>query len=538
MIVDDEKDVHTYLKQIIDWDELDLSLICEAEDSISASELFALHRPQIVFLDVCIPNFEGETGLDLAREFRCIDRDTRVIIITGYANFDYAQQALSLGATDLLLKPLRPEDVHTSLKKAIHFYQDKRQQLLSQAAAQTLIQDNLELLRERSLSFLLDHAGEIDHNQIVNQLQLLSWNILNRRYTVVHMVLDGPTHSDDMVNSFSFPLLIRQMCVQTLEEHDFKVCANFPEDTVIRFLISWSADGGNERLEVLLNQLAQSIFSLFRLSIKVGIGPTTTDLREITHSAKCALQCLSNYNADGSEVVFNYKNYQQTFSLPDASYSSGAVLTQIEQDLMFLRYKNVIHHLNTWFQQNRSLEDCRCFCNSYLLLLSKLSHAYGIHLWTSGGFASLLHHISSAPKKQMKHSLLCVTEDIFTRINDKNHSKQLQKSDKILAAIAYIQEHLPDPDLGLDQISSHLGITKNYLGRLFLKEEGVSIGAFINQARIDLAKKLLEQTNLKIVQIAAEIGFYNTKYFGVVFKSVTGMTPLDYRRTKQMESAK
>ena len=125
MIVDDERDIHAYLKQVIDWDGMGLELVCEAEDAVTARELFALHHPQIVFMDVCIPSFDGGTGLDLAREFCRVDQDIRVIVITGFADFSYAQQALSVGAVDLLLKPLQPVEVSRSLEKARGFFEEK-----------------------------------------------------------------------------------------------------------------------------------------------------------------------------------------------------------------------------------------------------------------------------------------------------------------------------------------------------------------------------------------------------------------------------
>lgn len=88
--------------------------------------------------------------------------------------------------------------------------------------------------------------------------------------------------------------------------------------------------------------------------------------------------------------------------------------------------------------------------------------------------------------------------------------------------------------LGCDaNVCDHIGITKIYFGRLFQKEEGISFGTYINQCRIEQAKSILEKTNMRVSEVAGAVGFSNTKYFSVVFKSTTGMTPLDCRRSKR-----
>ena len=127
----------------------------------------------------------------------------------------------------------------------------------------------------------------------------------------------------------------------------------------------------------------------------------------------------------------------------------------------------------------------------------------------------------SASAKYAQHCLNL--EDAIVHNPQKNHLVMMSKK--------YVKENLSNRNLGFDDVCNHIGITKIYFGRLFQKEEGISFGAYINLCRIEMAKDLLEKTNLRVSEVADEVGFNNTKYFSVVFKSTTGMTPLDYRRS-------
>lgn len=410
MIVDDEKDIHAYLKQIIDWEGMDLNLVCEAEDSITARELFMIHRPQIVFMDVCIPSFEGKTGLDLASEFCKIDQDTRVIIITGYADFGYAQKALSVGAVDLLLKPLQPVEVSRSLEKAATFFEEKRQRLLSQTALKHLVNENVDLLRTRKIAQLLENTEENTQEQIAEQLRLLSLDILGDQYIVVRIALENPENEDTAAESNLYQLAVQKMCEKVLSENGYKICAYFTQRNILSCIISWNGEERKNQLESLLNKLTDDIQLCFQINLKIGIGKLITDLRQISTSANYAQQGLSL---------------------------------------------------------------------------------------------------------------------------DETAEHNSQKNHLVLLAKKYVKENLTNPNLGFDEVCNHIGITKIYFGRLFQKEEGISFGTYINQCRIEQAKTVLEKTNLRVSEVAEEVGFSNTKYFSVVFKSTTGMTPLDYRRSKR-----
>lgn len=106
-----------------------------------------------------------------------------------------------------------------------------------------------------------------------------------------------------------------------------------------------------------------------------------------------------------------------------------------------------------------------------------------------------------------------------------------QSNHLIELAKEFVNEHLPDPTLDMALVSDHVGLSKIYFCRLFHKEEGVSFSNYLKLARIERAKQLLLQTNMKVFEISDAAGFSNAKYFGYVFKQEVGLTPLEFQKT-------
>lgn len=166
MIVDDDKFIHDRLKKMIKWEDIGVRLVCEAEDSDTALELFLSYRPKIVISDIKIPII---SGLELAKKILEIDPQVRFIIITGYADFELVRTSVRLGAVDLLSKPILPEEIISSLKKAILYFEDLKTEHISSQNIQSLIKENLPLFQEKFLSYLITQKRDLTDVEIYNK---------------------------------------------------------------------------------------------------------------------------------------------------------------------------------------------------------------------------------------------------------------------------------------------------------------------------------------------------------------------------------
>lgn len=169
MIIDDDTQVRERLKSIIDWTTLPIRLVCEAGDSDSAMELFLMYRPKIIITDISIPII---SGLDLALLIQKEDPEIQFIVITGFNDFELVRRSVNVGAIDLLSKPIFPEAINKSLKKAVEHFLRLQEECASVSALKRLVSKNLPQMQETFMINLINRPQE-DISKLNAQMKLL-----------------------------------------------------------------------------------------------------------------------------------------------------------------------------------------------------------------------------------------------------------------------------------------------------------------------------------------------------------------------------
>lgn len=534
MIIDDDNDIHKYLKEVIDWEGLGLRLTCEAEDSITASEMYLLYSPKIIFIDICISNITGITGLDLAKEFYKQDPNVKIIIITGYTDFEYAKEAISLGVSELLPKPLCPDEVKSSLIKAISLLEHERNKYFAENAIKQIIDENIDSLRRSEIRDIVCSDTNRNEKEILEQLKQLSIKIISENYAVIKVALrsKAPRSNNDL-----YLMVIKNYIESKLTENSYNFFL-FPSDGfALDCLVGWSFAGGADRLEALFGEICKEGISNIRIKIIVGIGGMVDSLTRLRFSALEAEKCLKYCNFE-NEPIISYLNIEALESEKEIVIRANP-LKEIEEYLTAHDCDYVVGVISKMFDESGgeaySLEEIRKYSVDYLLLLSKYCMNFEAHLWNTAEFNRIVNQVfTAADKNVIKLSLLSLTYEVMSLMKKRISNKDNHKSQVIVAAKDYVNEHLTEMTLGFDEVCNHIGLTKIYFGRIFRKEEGISFNIYINTERIWYSKKLLINTNLKVGDVASKSGFSNTKYFSIVFKSIVGITPLEFRRTKRL----
>ena len=534
MIIDDDNDIHEYLKKVIDWKGLGLQLQCEASDSFSALELFSIHHPKIIFVDICISNIPGITGLDLTREFRKLDPSIKVIIITGFTDFEYAQEAVSLGAIDYLTKPLDPEDINESLMKAKTLFEKEKSKYLADIAMEQIIKENLDSLRKNRISYLINSVVDNSEKEIIEQFKLLSINIASKYYNVVQIVFKEPDKEDiDIELKYA---AVRKLVDEKYTENNYKAYVYFKDRTTLICLIGWSEKEGTENLEELLVQVSEEVRFALQQEIKVGIGGPVSLLTEISISAMEAQKCL-NYCDIQAEQVINYMNVKDTGNKIVKPLSDDP-LKKVKELIKNHKFEDLLVFIDDWFstsEKNRTpIEYIRKFSIEYIYLFSKLCEEFNLELWNSAEFISATKNsFITIDTGQLKASLKALTSEVIRQITNKKSKRDAEKNELVVMAKKYVKQHLAEKNLGFDDVCDYIGLSKIYFGRVFSKEEGISFNSYINKERIKVSKMFLVKTNLQVNEVASKSGFWNAKYFSVLFKSIVGISPLEYRRSRR-----
>jgi two-component system response regulator YesN len=525
MIIDDDKPIRDYLRSIINWNDLHLQLVCEAEDSEGARELYLLHRPKIIITDINIPII---SGIELAKEISLINPEVRFIIITGYNDFEYARSSVQLGAVDLISKPIIPEEIENSLKKAIVFFDNLYQQQTAYQTLNQLVVEYLPTLQEKFIEHMLHGCAYYSKQEIKAKLTSLQFDIENTNYAAV---LVSPSMVSIPFQEVELILMaLKNIGDELISTAGFKLFSFFGMDYCLNYLVSWSSDFGYNRLEDTLNKLYEKMDLFFNVKIFAGIGRPVQELPRISISFDEALIALNCQDVLGSETIVNYKNISQF----DSQYTTDLEQVVNSLTILFRQNNNKIlnEKLNQFFNRHSGQDDtdiyaAREFALKYLSNIITLSFSLGIEVKTVSGNMDVFMYVLSADSIfSLKQYTIEMTNTLLGALFQKRAER---KNQIIKLAKGYIKENLSNDSLNLDLVSNHVELSSNYFCKLFREEEGISFSNYLNIQRIKLAKKMLKESNLKVYEISYKIGYSNPKYFSYVFKRITGLSPLEYK---------
>lgn len=310
MLIDDDQMVRDYLRDVIDWDALQLRLVCEAGDGIAARELYDRYHPKIVIADINIP---FTTGLELARQFVQDDSTVRVIIITGYGDFDNVRQSISAGAIDLLSKPINPVEINASLRRAVEDFHRLQQYYRTNQVLTDLLKDNRPLLQERCVAQLLNHAPESGEEALHRQLELLGLPFPCKYFAVVQIRLEND--AAEVLSGAMFPTAFKKLCDTAFAANGVRAFTYYAEHYVLSCMTGWNAEDGDNALENLLTNLLEDTRFYFQAGFSASIGNPVTRLAQLHISTQQA-QMAANFGDEDSRGVVSYRNVSRLAALP------------------------------------------------------------------------------------------------------------------------------------------------------------------------------------------------------------------------------
>lgn len=527
MIIDDDAKIRSRIKTMIDWDSLPVEFACEAADSDTARDLYLLYRPKIIITDIFIPII---TGLDLAEELAKIDPEIRFIIITGYDDFEYAKRAVKLGAVDLLSKPLFPETINESLRKAVGYFEALQKEKASMESLQELLKNNLHDIQASYVGNLL-HNRPKQPELIRSKLRSLHLQISGPRYAVMLAAAE----SDEDFEAIS--VLLKDTVSSVLNQQGYEAFSYLDSQFRVSCVVNIAAEDPEDDLEAAMNLVCDEMKLTAGCGIRAGLGRITEGLAELYLSYNEALLAL-NYcvTAPGDSVIL-YKNINL---LMEPFASRGEILGLIQEKIrdensetLGTKVETAVYgFIQSLYFKNRDPESVtaqtRSFLLEILLMVSSEAYRLGYELENIVPYETVRSRLflSSSQSDQIDF-----ISDMIRKLFLLREHKTAENTNYLISmAKTYIAGELGNEKLDLETVSNHVGLSKIYFCKLFHKEEGISFTNYLKRERILRAKDLLLHTSMKIYEISYAVGFTNPKYFGYVFKQETGLTPGDFQR--------
>ncbi|MFC4600341.1 helix-turn-helix domain-containing protein [Cohnella hongkongensis] len=532
LVVDDELYALKGMTEGIDWSDLPIGAVLEAESVAEAKRHMAEATIDLIISDIEMPE---ASGLELLRYIRETSPNTLTIFLTGHARFEYAQEALHMGCFDYVLKPIDHEVLKGIVARAIEEVQRRREQ----AEFERTLDDyrrqwvrQLPVLIDRFWRELLNGRIGLSPERLDREFEQLDIPLTAERGRVLPILLsveqwDVELDSrDESIMEYA----LRKAAAETILGEQAGAVVQDPGEFSLVLLYLTEEDAPDR--QTLLNRsrkFVQACRDYFhcRVSCYLGIPVRLIDLPA---AAQRLLQ-LERANVTVSQTVIDAdggcEELQggQPIALP--SFLEWATLLDNGRTNELL---GAIEAAIDQFQREAAgRETLELLRYGLLHLLYQAAFRAGVSIHEALDPAELADPQAARSPQALKAWAIRSVRTCAEAFQDR-----MRDSSAIVAKVqAFIQDNL-QKELNRDDIARSVFRNPAYVSRLFRKETGLSLTDYITQCRIERAKRLLAETNDKISRIAEELSYAHFSYFAKLFKKMTGLSPQEYRKKHQI----
>ncbi len=533
LIIDDEHSVHEQLQQIIPWEELGWQIAGHAYNGEEAKRITVNSKPHLIITDIKMPLVDG---LGYMEWLQTSGIPAKIIVLSGYGDFEYIRPAFKQGAFDYLLKPVQQAELLSILGKVVERIHQESRALKEEINEKAVLQTGIELMQDQLMSEIIDGSLQEENEMIIRAEQVLLQLPEQGYYVVIARMTDLDEHLKHRYERDRGALYyaIRNVLSECLLQWQMQgvTFRNLQRSNEFLVLVPASRDQGT-RVKEMMGRLSTQLPQTVQISAKLGISQRKSRLEQIRAAYHEAVQAVESLKL-GVNGVAGYKSVNDE---PSAAPRPGASLSEWQEFADMLELL-----VNTG-----SLRESEALCGKLEQLLcdEKLMEMSGLELKQGlGGLVKTIEQASKEDKdmhtalEKLKNSISELKvplirqqlEDLIGQMVRKYASDLKTKSGKQLigAIIQYTRENYRT--VTLEEVSRRFYINKNYFCSLFKSETGDSYGEYLTQVRMEEAKRLLKNSELRAYEIAEMVGYTDQRYFSQVFRKHTGMKPTDYRR--------
>lgn len=508
LIADDEAMIREGIRCLLDWESLGYEIIGEASNGGEAYTLITSKSPDLVLLDIRMP---GMTGLEVIQQAREQGFEGKVVILSGYSDFSYAQQAIRYGVLSYLTKPIDENEL-----------QEIAMQIRGQLDTDMAVQSSSAHYREKAYHTIIRDIllGKADFSK-------LNLDELHMHADTYQVIIYERYNRQTPEISYRFSDLLR---VTNQENNSFD---NITLDDHEVFLLKGSFAIGKfqdflERYQRNVQPQKDSpLDSLF-----LAYGHPVDDLTEIYSSYADAASligrrffCMQGQHTLGYESLPELKSCVPLISEAFLSNYASRLFDALSA---FSRGKTaeILEELQTkLYSSSDSISNIRLFfADLYLQIKERMNTLYSNATIPFPSNRDIIQLISE--KCFLYEIILYLTEQFEMIMSSIGHSNR----DSVIDDILYYIEHHYTRNITLESIAPLFGYNSSYLGKIFNKKVGENFNSYLDHIRIEHSKELLRSRDMKVYEIAEKVGYRNVDYFHIKFKKYVGQTPAEFRR--------
>ena len=529
-LVEDESIIRETLRDTVPWSQYGYSFAGEAGDGEMALPLIRQVKPDVLITDIRMPFMDGLALSELvSREFP----EMKIVIISGYDDFEYARQAINIGVDRYLLKPITKKALLNALEELKEKIEGERANRSHLAQFHREAEEYEQYTRRVFFERVV--AGQLSVQEIYESAAKLDIDLRAQCYTIAFFsVLPEPAGSAETYSEPGARLR------DALLEHFLK----YPEYILLRWNLTTYAvllKGETAQMEELTRRCVDAVRSQYALHAPeqnwyVAAGRPTQRLsalpacfEEVSRLWACRYILPRQHvlTADTVSFLTGTGSDCQLDQL-DAGKVDPAILSGVMQSASA---QEIPSFVDEYIRNVEEALSSKPFCQ-YLMLsvrftAARFAAALGVN--QREAFAPLTclelvgRNVTAADLRGYLSAILLR----IVELRDQASSSQFRSLLK--QAVAYIDSHFTEESLSLNQVAREVNISANYLSAVFSQEMGATFTEYVTSKRMDRAKELLRTTDKRSGEVAAAVGYRDPHYFSFLFKKTQGCTPRDYR---------
>ncbi len=512
IFVDDESIIRDGISSCVPWNINGFNLTGLFENGTQALDYIKNNPVDVVITDINMPYMDGLTlSKILAEQYPQI----MVLLLSGYDDFEYAQQALKNHVRDFLLKPITASELSQTLENIYKEITEKKEQEKTNEEMKEKLEQSFPLLRERFFNRLVN--GRQTEENINLRKNYFKWNDLQQLYQVSIIKISENWNELERITLFEF--------LKNNLDETYEVFFNTDENVVILSQgsdIRYISEKRSDFIKLILAYKSKQD----KEPPSVGCGDIVTGIGKIPNSYKGAINALDYCNVSGLSQILSIEDIRDSkkINIEDFCRHLSDVIEQLKDG----KKNKTIETLNNLFDY---LESSYLNSDEAIIYYTRIHHTLELFKQEMGLPGSIL------PMNDIKDKFLKLNKarEVFTEILfEIEESLEKRRNDIIHSRIDkakdIISRRYTENSFSLNDICSDLYLSTSQFSFLFREGTGQTFVEYLTSYRVEEAKRLLKTSDCKVYEVAEKVGYQDPRYFSIIFKKLTGVTALEYRK--------
>ncbi len=534
LIVDDEKPVRDAIKILGEWDKLGIGSIIETEDGKSGIGLVYDQKPDIIFVDMRMPEMNGIEFLqEVEREYPEISK----IVISGYYDFEFTRQAIKSNVVDYLLKPVNREELNNALAKAVDGIKERREKQSAMISKNITLNMSLPILKEKVFLSMIE--GNFNKQMDRTYLRIIGAEDKSKNFVAVILrimnleeVSSRQFNNDTDLLFFAMSNIINEISGSGFECFGFK---NSRVERELIMIITYDDINQNLSKGISGDVVQRWIFKLkelYGITAAAGIGGTCSEAVMLCDSYKSAEMILNSMNlAEIKDIVCSDSVSNRIGEHHFISNWLPLIRNSIENGtLNYIRsiIGDYLHEIRksgyfSLMDGDKTLKEFIFTMHDILLESgvpqSEILEVYENSIKARGAFFDFSN------LEDFENRLYSIMDYFCSKIRQ---FATLKEGLDVYEIKNYIDKNY-FKEIKISTFTDKFYLSREYLMKLFKHEFGFGIYEYVQKVRMEKAKELLNDDSVKIQNVSQILGYSEHNYFSKAFKKYYGVSPTDYR---------